>query len=171
MKIENGYNIYTAEELAHILKEHAEFLLDNSKGARADLTRSNLTGADLTRSNLTWADLTQANLTRSNLTWANLTGANLTRANLTRANLTGADLIGADLTRANLIGADLDFSAFPLWCGGADFKCNMKLVYQLLAHIATLKVQDEKEEFEKFKETILPYAKKSHRWEDLKDRI
>ena len=90
----------------------------------------------------------------------------LTRANLTRANLTRANLIGA-----NLIGADLDFSAFPLWCGGADFKCNMKLVYQLLAHIATLKVQDKKEEFEKFKETILPYAKKSHRWEDLKDRI
>ena len=156
MKIENGYNIYTAEELAHILKEHAEFLLDNSKGARADLTRSNLT----------WANLTRSDLTGANLTGANLTGANLTRANLTRANLTRANLIGA-----NLIGADLDFSAFPLWCGGADFKCNMKLVYQLLAHIATLKVQDEKEEFEKFKETILPYAKKSHRWEDLKDRI
>ena len=65
--------------------------------------------------------------------------------------------------RANLSGANLDFSCFPLWCGGSKFKCDTKLVYQLLAHICTLDFPDD----EGIKTLILPFAVKSHRAVDL----
>ena len=65
--------------------------------------------------------------------------------------------------RANLRGADLDFSCFPLWCGGSKFQCDTKLVYQLLAHICTLDFPDD----EGIKELIMPFAVKSHRAVDL----
>ena len=69
----------------------------------------------------------------------------------------------ADLSGADLRGADLDFSCFPLWCGGSKFKCDTKLVYQLLAHICTLDFPDD----EGIKELIMPFAQKSHRAQDL----
>ena len=75
------------------------------------------------------------------------------KANLRLANLSGADLRGADL----------DFSCFPLWCGGSKFKCDTKLVYQLLAHICTLEFDDT----EGIKNLIMPFAVKSHRAKDL----
>ena len=80
-----------------------------------------------------------------------------------RANLCGANLCGANLRGADLRGADFDFSCFPLWCGGSRFKCDTKLVYQLLAHICTLDFPDD----EGIKELILPFAQKSHRAQDL----
>lgn len=70
-----------------------------------------------------------------------------------------ADLRGADLSEA-----DLDFSCFPLWCGGSKFKCDTKLVYQLLAHICTLEFEDT----EGIKDLIMPFALKSHRAVDLR---
>ena len=70
---------------------------------------------------------------------------------------------GADLSGADLSGADFDFSCFPLWCGGSRFKCDTKLVYQILAHICTLDFLDD----EGIKELIMPFAQKSHRAQDL----
>jgi hypothetical protein len=67
---------YTADELKEILKNHKEWLEDNTKGERANLTWTNLT----------WTDLTGANLKRANLTWTDLTGANLTWTDLTGTN-------------------------------------------------------------------------------------
>ena len=75
----------------------------------------------------------------------------------------GADLSVADLRGADLRGAVLDFSCFPLWCGGSKFKCDTKLVYQLLAHICTLEFDDT----EGIKNLIMPFAVKSHRAKDL----
>jgi hypothetical protein len=69
----------------------------------------------------------------------------------------------ADLSEADLSEADLDFSCFPLWCGGSRFKCDTKLVYQLLAHICTLEFDDT----EGIKDLIMPFAVKSHRAVDL----
>ena len=105
---------------------------------------------------------------RANLRWADLSGADLRVATLSGADLRGADLSvanlrGADLCGANLRGADLDFSCFPLWCGGSKFKCDTKLVYQLLAHICTLEFDDA----EGIKTLIMPFAVKSHRAKDL----
>ena len=89
--------------------------------------------------------------------------AALRGADLCKANLSGADLRGADLRGADLREADLDFFCFPLWCGGSNFKCDTKLVYQLLAHICTLDFLDD----EGIKELIMPFAQKSHRAQDL----
>ena len=85
--------------------------------------------------------------------------ANLSEADLHRADLRGTNLRGTELHRANLSGADLDFSCFPLWCGGSKFNCDTKLVYQLLAHICTLEFDDT----EGIKDLIMPFAMKSHR--------
>ena len=100
---------------------------------------------------------------RANLHGADLRRADLRGADLRGANLRGADLHGADLRRADLHEADLDFSCFPLWCGGSKFKCDTKFIYQLLAHICTLDFPDD----EGIKELIMPFAVKSHRAVDL----
>ena len=94
---------------------------------------------------------------------ANLRGANLRGADLSKADLREADLSKADLSGADLRWADLDFSCFPLWCGGSKFKCDTRLVYQLLAHICTLDFPDD----EGIKELIMPFAQKAHRAHDL----
>ena len=77
------------------------------------------------------------------------------RANLKLANLEGA----------NLEGANLDYSCLPLWCGSKGMKVDLKIVYQLLAHVACLDCEEP--EFAEIKEKIMPYAKKSHRAEEL----
>ena len=100
---------------------------------------------------------------RAELRWADLRGAELSEAELSEANLSGADLRWANLIEAELRGANLDFSCFPLWCGGSKFKCDTKLVYQFLAHICTLEFDDT----EGIKDLIMPFAVKSHRAVDL----
>lgn len=90
---------------------------------------------------------------------ADLRETNLRGADLRGADLREADLCEADLREADLREADLDFSCFPLWCGGSKFKCDIKLVYQLLAHICTLEFDDT----EGIKDLIMPFAVKSHR--------
>ena len=133
----------TSEEIKEVLDLHKKWLNEEEGGVWANLRAADLRGADLNR--------------------ADLYGANLREADLNRANLRLANLRGADLRRADLRRADLDFSCFPLWCGGSDFKCDTKLVYQLLAHICTLDFDDT----EGIKELIMPFAVKSHRAVDL----
>ena len=164
MKEVNGYKVFTADELAKILKEHAEWLVDCTKGKRADLTWADLTWADLSRANLSWAALSRAKLLGANLSWAALSGADLSWADLTWADLSRANLLGA-----NLSWADLDYASFPFHCGGSNFKCSAKLVYQFLAHVYTFNPSEksEEKEFAEIKKLIKPFAKKSHRWEDL----
>jgi hypothetical protein len=173
----------TSAEIKQVLELHKKWLNNEPGGERADLSEADLCRADLCRANLRWADLRKADLCRANLRWADLRGtdlygANLHEANLSRADLREVDLSGADLSgaylsganlsgaylhRANLCGANLDFSCFPLWCGGSKFKCDTKLVYQLLAHICTLDFPDD----EGIKTLIMPFAVKSHRAVDL----
>ena len=143
----------TSEEIKKVLKSHKKWLNNKQSGERADLSEANLC----------WANLRGADLSEANLCWADLSEANLRGADLSEANLRGANLRGADLSEANLRGADLDFSCFPLWCGGSKFKCDTKLVYQLLAHICTLGFDDT----EGIKDLIMPFAVKSHRAVDL----
>ena len=143
----------TIEELEKVLDLHKKWL--NEQGGE----RANLRGADLRRANLSGANLRGADLSGANLSGADLRGADLSGANLRGADLSGANLRRANLRRANLSGANLDFSCFPLWCGGSKFKCDTKLVYQLLAHICTLEFDDT----EGVKDLIMPFAVKSHR--------
>ena len=58
---------YTKDELAEIVRQHNEWIKDNSKGKRADLSGANLSWADLSRADLSWADLSWANLSRADL--------------------------------------------------------------------------------------------------------
>ena len=133
----------TSEEIKKVLDLHQKWINEEDGGERANLRGANLSGADLRG--------------------ADLRGADLYRANLRWADLREADLRGADLREADLRGADLDFSCFPLWCGGSKFQCDTKLVYQLLAHICTLNFPDD----EGIKDLIKPFAMKSHRAVDL----
>jgi len=151
-----------SEKLKIILAQHMLWLNGNG-GERANLRDANLRGADLREANLQRADLRGADLLEANLRWANLRGADLRGANLREANLQWANLRGTDLRGADLRGADLDFASFPLWCECAHFKCDQKLVYQLLAHICTLDFDDT----EGIQELVLPFAIKSHRAKDL----
>ena len=88
--------------------------------------------------------------------------ADLRGADLRRANLKGADLRGADLS-----GADLDYSCFPLWCGGTDFKCDERLVLQLLAHVSTLHFETENIELLETIKLVKKVSRLSHRASDL----
>lgn len=66
---------------------------------------------------------------------------------------------------ANLRGANIDFSSWPLWCGSQGVKVDLRIIYQLLAHVACL-ICDEPE-FAEIKEAIIPHAVKSHIAKDL----
>ena len=66
---------------------------------------------------------------------ADLRSANLSYANLSYANLSDANLSDADLRSADLRSADLDYSAFPLWCGGLDVHIDDRQAAQLLYHL------------------------------------
>jgi hypothetical protein len=80
-------------------------------------------------------------------------------------NLRGSDLSGSDLRGSDLSGSDLDFSCWPLWCGTKGVKVDMKIVRQLLAHVACLNCPDD--EYTEIIKVIMPYALKSHRATDL----
>lgn len=67
----------------------------------------------------------------------------------------------ADLCEADLREADLDFSCFPLWCGGTQLKVDIRLVYQLLAHVYSLNCDSS--EFVEIQKAIKGFAIKSHR--------
>ena len=148
----------TSEEIEKVLDLHKKWCNNGQNGKKADLCRADLRGVNLCGADLSGADLREADLSGANLRCANLCGADLREANLRRANLRGADL-----RSVNLCGADLDYSCFPLWCGGSKFECDTKLVFKLLAHICTLDFPDD----EWIKELIMPFAVKSHRAEDL----
>ena len=143
----------TSEEIKKVLDLHKKWLNNEDGGERA-----NLRWADLSCVNLSGAKLRLADLRETTLRLADLRLADLRETTLRLADLRGAFLCGADLR-----GADLDFSCFPLWCGGSKFKCDTKLVYQLLAHICTLDFPDD----EGIKDLIKPFAVKSHRAVDL----
>ena len=150
----------TREELEKVLDLHKKWC---SEEVGVDGEKADLHGADLRWANLHWADLREADLYGADLRWAELYKADLHGADLRWAELHWADLHCADLRGADLRGADFDFSCFPLWCGGSKFKCDTKLVYQLLAHICTLEFDDT----EGIKDLIMPFAVKSHRAVDL----
>ena len=158
----------TSEEIKKVLELHKKWLSggDGGKTAdlrRADLREADLSEADLSEADLRGADLRGADLSEADLSEADLSGADLHEADLHKADLRWANLHEANLSEANLHGANLDFSCFPLWCGGSKFQCDTRLVYQLLAHICTLEFDDT----DGIKTLIMPFAERSHRAVDL----
>ena len=130
------------KELDKILELHKMWLNGDENGKRADLYGAdlrvaNLRGANLYGADLYGADLRGANLRGADLRGADLYGADLYGADLRVANLYGADLYGADLRGADLYGADLDFSCWPLWCGGLGVKIDDRIARQLIYHVCS----------------------------------
>lgn len=91
--------------------------------ARADLSRTDLSGAKFCEARLLnvdfqgaklinvdmrEADLTGSNLKNSDIQEADLSGANLSRANLSETNFTNTDLRWADLSGADLTNANIE---------------------------------------------------------------
>ena len=144
------------EELQEILDAHKKWINGEDGGAGADLRR-----ADLRRADLFGANLRDANLFGANLRDANLSGADLSGADLRRANLSGADLRRANLRGADLRGADLDFSCWPLWCGGLAVKVCKRIAVQLAYHFCKLDCDDP--EYIAARNAILDFANQFHR--------
>lgn len=115
----------------------------NLKGV--DLRFSNMCGVNmenavLENANLMSVDLRDSDLSGINLKGADLSGGNLSGADLSNSDLSGADLSGAalsgtDLKEADLKDVNLDYSAFPLWCGGVDVNIDERQAIQLLYHL------------------------------------
>ncbi|MCU0079315.1 pentapeptide repeat-containing protein [Extibacter muris] len=141
----------------------------NLRGANlsdTDLSGANLRGANLSDTDLSGADLRHANMSYADLSGANLSdadlsGANLRGANLSGANLRGADLRHANLRHANLSGADLDFSCFPLWCGGMNIKSDVRIARQLAYHFCRLDCENE--EYIDARNALVQFANGFHR--------
>ena len=154
------------EELQEILEAHGKWMNGEYGGARADLSgadlrRANLSGADLRIANLSGADLRIADLSGADLSGADLRRADLSGADLRRADLRRADLGGANLREANLRRADLDFSCWPLWCGGLAVKVCKRIAVQLAYHFCKLDCDDP--EYIAARNVILDFANQFHR--------
>lgn len=98
---------------------------------------------------------------KANLRSANLSGADLYGAILCSANLSGANLRSADLRSADLSGADLDYSIWPLWCGGLHAKTDRRLMAQLAYHFCDQDCDDP--DYIKARDAILWFANSFHR--------
>jgi hypothetical protein len=138
-------------KLDEILANHKKWLEGNG-GERADLR---------------YADLSEADLREAALSNADLRGADLSEANLRNADLSFAALSNADLRGADLSGADFDYSCFPLWYGGTDFKCDERLVLQLLAQVSTLHFETENIELLEALKLVRKVSRLSHRASDF----
>ena len=125
----------TKEELDKVLELHKKWLDGDKAGKRAKLHSADLHQANLRDADLRDADLRDADLCGAKLNSADLRGAKLNGADLLDADLRGANLRGAVLLDADLLGANIDYSAFPLWCGGLDVNIDNRIAIQLLYHL------------------------------------
>ena len=98
------------EELDKVLESHKKWLGRDWRGKRAVLNNEDL----------------RATILRV---------ANLQKAYLCGADLRGANLSGANLKDADLCDADIDFSVWPLCCGGLCVHIDDRITIQLLYHL------------------------------------
>lgn len=145
-----GKKIISQRELDTAIQKHRMFLENSQTGEKANFDNFNLSGMTFTG----------ANLEGARFFGSTLISADFRSANLKNCNFRHCDLRNADFREADLRGALLDFSSFPLWCGGTRFKTDARLVAQVLAHLCSLDVPPEvRAELDK----ILPFAQTSHR--------
>ena len=79
-----------------------------------------------------------------------------------------ADLSYANLLYADLSSADLDFSAFPLWCGGLNAKIDKKIAIQLLYHALSQDCYDKEYQTIRKDKKIIKFLKQFHRIDEVK---
>jgi len=108
------YRTLTPSKLEAILDDHLKWVRGEG-GARADLSRANLSNTDLCWATLNGAHLRKTNLCKANLRAANLCRADLRGAHLSGANLTGATLRGAQVSYEALVSANTSAIARDVW--------------------------------------------------------
>ncbi|MFQ9519177.1 MAG: pentapeptide repeat-containing protein [Acutalibacteraceae bacterium] len=106
-------------------------------------------------------DFSYLNLSRLDLSNLDFRGANLRGADLRGANLRGANLYGANLRGANLRGANIDYTCWPLFCGGLHVKINKRIACQLAYHFCNQDCNDP--EYIVARNAILSFANQFHR--------
>ena len=95
---------------------------------------------------------------------ADLRRADMQDADMQDADMRGANLKGADLKGADMRGANLDYSAWSLWCGSFDVKCDIRLASQLAYHFCRLDCKDK--EVVAAQNALITLANKFHRVEE-----
>lgn len=82
-----------------------------------------------------------------------------------RADLQNANLRFANLQNADLRGANLDFSCFPLWCGGLDMQLDDRQLIQIAYHLVRngLHSKNASEETKKELAKLIDFANRFHR--------
>lgn len=123
------------EELDKVLESHKKWLGRDWRGKRAVLNNEDLRATILRVANLQKAYLCGADLRDADLRDADFREANLIEADLRGADLRGANFSGANLNGADLCDADIDFSVWPLWCGGLNVHIDDRIAIQLLYHL------------------------------------
>ena len=136
--------------------DRAEVLKLLKDGCKEAILDYDLSHADLNHADLNYADLSYADLSYADLSYADLSYADLSCTDLSGAVLNGAVLKGADLR-----GADLDYSCYPLWCGGLHFKADKRLACQLAYHLCSMQCDDA--DYIKMRNSILDFANRFHR--------
>ena len=99
------------EEVDEILKEHAKWLKDNTKGKQADFHEVDVSMTDFCGDDLRYADFSRANLFGADLRYARLNGADLSYACLRDADLRDTDLRGAIFIGTKTEFAEVNFSS------------------------------------------------------------
>ena len=125
----------TKEELDKVLESHKKWLGRDWRGKRAVLNNEDLRAKILRVVNLQKAYLCGADLRDADLRDADFREANLIEADLRGVDLRGANLSGANLKDADLCDADIDFSVWPLCCGGLCVHIDDRIAIQLLYHL------------------------------------
>lgn len=149
------------ENLKEILELHSKWLNGYEGGKEANLHNTDLSGVDLSNADLHYVDLSNTNLSNANLNNANLYGTILRDADLSGTNLSRANLHNASLRYADLRGANIDFSSWPLWCGGLHVKTDKRIACQLAYHFCSLDCDDK--EYIAARNSILTFANQFHR--------
>ena len=120
--------------------------------------------AKLQNAYLYGADMRGADMRGADMQGVNLQGANMQRADLQNADMRGADMRGTNMKGADLKGANLDYSAWSLWCGSFDVKCDIRLASQLAYHFCSLDCEDK--EVVAAPNALITLANKFHRVEE-----
>jgi len=110
-------NMYTAEQIAEILRKQAAWASGFPGGEVARFSGANLEGANLENMELAGVDFRDANLQGANFRNANLRGVTFKRANLKDANFEDAYLSGANFDGADVKGANFNCAN----CHNANF--------------------------------------------------
>jgi len=139
-----------------------EYDLRDANFHRMSLRDLDFSGMDLSTVHFESAQLNNVIFDYADLSYCRFFNAQLKNVSFCNANLLGAGFIGASFENCNL-----DFSTFPLFCGGLDWKVDARIVRQQAYHLCSMKCDDP--EFAEVRKNLLSFANKFHRVVEHKD--